>query len=87
MASFISKTVMKIMVLYSVEFWNFVMEQIKDKVTGLVKEFATSVDEDIEMLDTNGAVLKFASDAPIETVQWICKLIEKPGIFVCSCIL
>eukprot|EP00111_Clytia_hemisphaerica_P022672 TCONS_00066722-protein len=54
------------------------MEQIKDKVTDLVKEFATSVDEDIEMLDTNGVVLKFASNAPVETVQWICKLIEKP---------
>lgn len=58
------------------------MEQIKDKVTDLVKEFATSVDEDIEMLDTNGVVLKFASNAPVETVQWICKLIEKPGIYI-----
>jgi len=56
------------------------MEQLKGKVTNLVKEFATSVDEDIEMLNTNGVVLKFKRDAPQETVDWICQLVQKPGI-------
>ena len=55
------------------------MEKIKDKVTDIVRDFAGSVDEDIEMLNTNGVVLKFQTSAPHETVNWICKLIEKPG--------
>ena len=56
------------------------MEQITGKVTGFVKELVSSVDEDIEMLNTNGVVLKFVNNAPAETVDWICNLITKPGI-------
>lgn len=55
------------------------MEKIKDKVTDIVRDFASSVDEDIEMLNTNGVVLKFQASAPDETVKWICNIIEKPG--------
>lgn len=55
------------------------MDQIKNKVTDIVRDFASSVDEDIEMLNTNGVVLKFQTTASEETVKWICKLIEKPG--------
>ena len=56
------------------------MEKIKNKVTDIVNDFANSIDEGIEMLNTNGVVLKFQTSTPDETVKWICKLIEKPGI-------
>ena len=55
------------------------MEKLKDKVNNIVKDFATSLDEDIEMLNTNGVILKFENGTPEETVRWLCRLIENPG--------
>lgn len=54
------------------------MDELKGKVTGFVKDLVSSIDEDIEMLNTNGVVLKFVHNAPAETVDWICKLLTKP---------
>lgn len=58
--------------------WKIDMEKLKSNLTGIVKEFST-VDEDIEMLDTAGVVLKFNENAPAESVEWICNLIRKPS--------
>lgn len=55
------------------------MERIKSNIKGIVEEF--TVDE-VEMLDTTGIVLKFNENVPQDTVDWICHLIKKPGIYI-----
>lgn len=54
------------------------MEKLRNNITGIVKEFST-IDEDIEMLDTAGVVLKFNENTPSEAIEWICNLIQKPS--------